>query len=301
MKNLASLVRASATILSERAEFASDREWLIRWLDGAMNRLPGMGRIYAGKFWRVRLRALPQPVVVRRMSKDWVAVRETFFRREYGFLEDLIECDPRHVLDLGANIGMTVRLWLHRFPDARVVAVEPDPDNFLVCSMNLDEADGASRAQLHNCCVAARAGLQFLDRSTQPMAYRVRPAPAAGTIEVPARTVEEIIRASGLDSVDLLKCDIEGAEEEIFRDCSSWIHRVGLLVVELHRPYDHARLIADLTRNGVRPTTRTVKRKGASAEVVAVQVAKAHQSPARGGRGARASGGSPGAPGRAPS
>jgi hypothetical protein len=40
--------------------------------------------------------------------------------------------------------------------------------------------------------------------------------------------------AYGLEHIDLLKIDIEGAEKEVFRDASAWIDNVRMLVVELH-------------------------------------------------------------------
>ena len=42
------------------------------------------------------------------------------------------------------------------------------------------------------------------------------------------------MKEQGIDHIDLLKIDIEGAEREIFRDPSSWIGKVDALIVELH-------------------------------------------------------------------
>jgi Methyltransferase FkbM domain len=38
---------------------------------------------------------------------------------------------------------------------------------------------------------------------------------------------------AGIDSVDLLKVDIEGAEKEVFESCP-WISKVRVLAIELH-------------------------------------------------------------------
>jgi hypothetical protein len=38
----------------------------------------------------------------------------------------------------------------------------------------------------------------------------------------------------GIDYVDLLKVDIEGAEKEVFESSSRWIDRVGAIAIELH-------------------------------------------------------------------
>ena len=52
--------------------------------------------------------------------------------------------------------------------------------------------------------------------------------------------------------LDVVKCDIEGAEEELFADCSESIRGVSWLVVECHAPYTAERLVRDLEVNGGR-------------------------------------------------
>jgi hypothetical protein len=41
------------------------------------------------------------------------------------------------------------------------------------------------------------------------------------------------MREFRLESIDILKVDIEGAEIEVFSGCD-WIDRIGLLAIELH-------------------------------------------------------------------
>ena len=51
-------------------------------------------------------------------------------------------------------------------------------------------------------------------------------------------------------TIDLLKCDIEGSEAELFADCQAWINRVRNLVVELHQPYSAGQFCEDIRRGG---------------------------------------------------
>ena len=50
---------------------------------------------------------------------------------------------------------------------------------------------------------------------------------------VRAVTMDTVMRETGIDSIDLLKVDIEGAEIEIFKSCP-WIRKVRVLTIELH-------------------------------------------------------------------
>ena len=64
-------------------------------------------------------------------------------------------------------------------------------------------------------------------------------------------TMNDLLDAHFKDQfIDLLKCDIEGAESELFKDCGSWISRVGALVVELHPPYSSSQFQSDLKNSG---------------------------------------------------
>jgi hypothetical protein len=46
--------------------------------------------------------------------------------------------------------------------------------------------------------------------------------------------LDSLMNDRGWVFLDLLKIDIEGAEKEVFENCSSWIDRVGAIMAELH-------------------------------------------------------------------
>ena len=52
--------------------------------------------------------------------------------------------------------------------------------------------------------------------------------------EVRGVTVDTIMKEQGIEHIDILKIDIEGAEREVFKDPSSWLGSVDALIVELH-------------------------------------------------------------------
>ena len=62
---------------------------------------------------------------------------------------------------------------------------------------------------------------------------------------MPTRTLPDILTAAGVvGPVDLLKCDIEGSERELFADPERWIGRVKHVLIELHLPYDETEFLA---------------------------------------------------------
>jgi hypothetical protein len=53
---------------------------------------------------------------------------------------------------------------------------------------------------------------------------------------VPAITIEELCNQNGLEKIDLLKLDIEGAEEQVLKN-GTFLARTEHIIVELHGHY----------------------------------------------------------------
>lgn len=241
--------KAWATIWSQRGEFATRRDWSKRVLDGLLRRLTRPSSAWRRGSWAVRISGYREPFLIRRTSKDWVALREIIFDREYSLA--LPHCGPApRIVDLGSNVGLSIRFFSENLPGTRIVGVEPDPENFSACARNVAVAGLDERVELLRACAAGEAGTVHLDRSGQPMEYRMFREPGPGREPVPAVTMAEILdRFEG--TVDLVKCDIEGAEKELLRDCGSWIGRVRLFLVETHAPYTLEEATRDLGAAGV--------------------------------------------------
>jgi hypothetical protein len=70
-------------------------------------------------------------------------------------------------------------------------------------------------------------------------------------------TMEKLLEDEALDRIGILKCDIEGAEAEVFADCRSWIQRVDAMSVECHADMMPTEALLDaVAANGGRFTVR---------------------------------------------
>lgn len=191
--------------------------------------LPGRGRVV-----KLRVAGTRQPFAARLGSADFGTLRSIMLEKEYAGL-DTLGANPATVLDLGANVGYSVRLWAALFPRCRLVAVEPDPGNAAVFRLNARLGGISGRVRLVRACVAAHPGRRKLSRGGQEDSYSISAVGGGDGIDVRAVTVDDIISEHFRNQpVDLLKCDIEGAERELFGGCASWINRVGAIVIELH-------------------------------------------------------------------
>jgi len=176
-------------------------------------------------------RSLMHPVRLRARTSDAFIFRQIMIEEEYRPLRNL---QVATMLDLGANIGLASAWFLSNFPGARVFAVEADEDNCARCEENLGVYGGRVDV-LHGAAWSSRAILS-LCRGTHKASIRVQETPNdAGEIRVQGWNLSSLIEMSGFSEVDLLKIDIEGAEEAIFSaDVSGWLPRVRNLCIELH-------------------------------------------------------------------
>ena len=140
------------------------------------------------------------------------------------------------IIDCGANIG-TSTLWFHaRYPEARIVAIEPAPDNALIRRQNCANTD----IDVIEGAVAAVDGVMSLvdpDESTN--GYRTAPVgdreQAAGP-EVTALSLATILVRDSAARCEpfILKADIEGSEKTFFAMDWPNFDRFPLIIVEQH-------------------------------------------------------------------
>ena len=133
------------------------------------------------------------------------------------------------ILDCGANIGLSVLYFKRLFPDANIVAFEPDPDVFGVLERNVARA-GLSAVQLEKSAVwTCRGELTFMREGADGgRVTAIDPASARQVVKA-VRLLDYLDR-----DVDLLKIDIEGAELEVLQDCAEGLGKVKALFVEYH-------------------------------------------------------------------
>jgi FkbM family methyltransferase len=194
----------------------------------------------------VDLRTVGSSTWLRSHTTDVAVLGEVLEARSYDPFARAAAGDVRTIVDLGANTGLAARWLLERFPSARLVAVEPHPGNVAVLKQNLRTY--GDRAKVVAACIGASERRVAL-AGTREDGYRI----VENGGEIPVVTMETVFSGLGGRRIDMLKVDIEGSEEELFADCSSWIERVGLVSVECHHPFSGEALLSRLAESGVAP------------------------------------------------
>jgi FkbM family methyltransferase len=236
---------------SSRQLFPRTADWLAYVAARALRKAPQSLTPRSLRKRPFRLIGLDQPVILRPQMQDFSVARELFLRREYHDVQKWVAASASLVVDLGANIGLSVRLWQSLFPTARIVAVEPDADNASICRENVALGPHPDRVTIWQAAVAAHSGTAYLQKSHSSLGHQTSSQYSESALAVHAVSMRELLGSlSDPPTIDLLKCDIEGGEQELFADCRSWIDRVQTLIVEVHGTYGVAELLADVDRNG---------------------------------------------------
>jgi FkbM family methyltransferase len=198
---------------------------------------PGLGARLRSVVRVLDVDCCSKPVSLRLGTSDKDVFRQVFIYEEYAPLQGID--DVRVIVDCGANIGLASMYLLDRYPSATLLAIEPDPENAAMCRRNLSRF--GSRACVETAGIWSRgdwgcpARLR-LDRNAgdgREWSIVVREATNGEDTETAGVGMDAICDRTG--EIDLLKIDIEGAEEIIFsRDSASWLQRVRNMAIELH-------------------------------------------------------------------
>jgi len=156
--------------------------------------------------------------------------------------------DSPIIVDAGANIGLAVLFFKERYPDARVLAFEPNPSAFDCLRENV-EVNGLEQVQLFNAALGAKEGAISFYLSTDMASADVGASAQKehvahlhgrrGTIKevaVQCRTLSSFAAAD----IDLLKLDIEGAESEVILELGQRLGKVRNIIMEYHYNSGHS-------------------------------------------------------------
>jgi len=162
-----------------------------------------------------------------------VVLYETFL---YGVHFAGFRLDGSTVVDAGANIGDTALYYARE--GARVVAYEPDPENFRRLQRNLDANPGLrDRVIAHEEAVGVDGEVEF---TAGRMGASGLYAQGGQRIRVRSVDLEAILRENKIDAPYLLKADCKGAEFDLVRQPA--IRRFPRLLIEYDTKTHHGTL-----------------------------------------------------------
>jgi FkbM family methyltransferase len=158
-------------------------------------------------------------------------IREVFVNDEYALPADAA---PETILDLGSNVGMSLLYFRSRYPEARIIGVEPSGNAFVRLQRNTRDLSNVRVIRAAAVGKSRPVELAVTDESWTSSIYGDH---AGHTVEqVTGLTIEQILDNAGWQRADVIKMDVEGCEVEILETSAAARH-ADWLIFEFHQEH----------------------------------------------------------------
>ncbi len=170
---------------------------------------------------------------------------EIFRRKAHSILPQFSGKRDRVIFDIGANEGFYTLRIKQNNPSAKIVAVEANPSAFEILKKNVT-TNKLEDVILINKALTSTIGKVTFEIVPEVSAIgaldmRVQKRPwlrkeIIRKVNIEGVTLERICKDTGIEEIDLLKLDVEGAELEILRSSIDLLENIKKIVVEYHTP-----------------------------------------------------------------
>ena len=202
-------------------------------------------------------------VLLRLNTSDIPTFEQTLIDNQYN--SQNLPSSARVIVDLGANIGLGTVFFGIKYPEARILSVEPEVGNYEMLVANT--ATLGDRVQKQHAAAWIKDGFINLHTESEDGsslgAWGVQVSDRTSKYNTTPKcvTIGTLLDSAGLSRVDIFKVDIEGAELEIFsHGAEEWLPRIDLIIVETHdrfRPGSE-----DAVRKAIHPMFEELPRSG---------------------------------------
>jgi FkbM family methyltransferase len=223
----------------------------------------------------VKVDGLDFPIYIRKFTNDYIVFREMFVSHgagEYSDFLDGIQGPVDYILDVGSNAGYSIAYFLREWPRAKVTGIEPFDPNVQLAEQSFARLIEKGQVRLHQCFAGSGSGYAPLvpGESGGSNTFSKGDRESSEVLDdCPVRPISDILATDHPEGpIDVMKCDVEGGEAEIFDNCAAWIDRVRHIVVEVHGGLDKTWLQSRISENGARLDVRGHRKGHGSAELI---------------------------------
>jgi FkbM family methyltransferase len=177
-----------------------------------------------------------------RFAQEFRSLFDKQYRRAFRNLRHLPRIEYRFVIDAGANRGAFTDAFLRLHQPERIVLVEAIPDlamklqaryennpRISVVSAALSDRNGEAQFEINRF----EASSSLLPIDPRNSAWFSRDLSVASSISVMTLTLPELMSRQKLESVDLLKLDLQGAERLVLSGGAEVLERVSVIYTEV--------------------------------------------------------------------
>lgn len=159
--------------------------------------------------------------------------------------ESLRQAGTPLVVDVGVNVGITIRWWMSLNPRTRVVAVDMIEESHAFAAAALSRLDARYAAQMTPVVAVVSDAPGSIEISFDDPLEGTNSSEAHGGLirrQLAVRTLDDIWGEAGAGDVFLLKIDIEGAGARALDGAAQLLRRTRYVVAEWHSADELARM-----------------------------------------------------------
>lgn len=173
---------------------------------------------------QLKLKVCNARLIVRNWG-DFISFYEIFIKEIYKTDYN----NPQNILDLGANIGYSSAYFSLNYPWCKIVALEPDPEAFKILLLNVNQFKNVTTI---NKAINTYNGISDFYKHD----LRCQGSSLIHNKNNNILISVECLKMSELkiDKIDILKCDIEGGEWNIFKSKNDF-KNIKYFVGEIHK------------------------------------------------------------------
>ena len=201
------------------------------------NFLPGLGIFFnllftKENFFIVKSKKFKNNIYLRKDQSDPFIFEQVFVEQQYKF--DYGEVNSiKWIIDAGANIGLAAIFFSEKYPDAKIISIEPDKNNFELLKKNT-----VNYKNVYPVNAALWYQDELLDISNKDeksAGFMIESATNSNENLIHSVTVSGLMQQYKINEISILKLDIEGSEKEIFQHGSAeWLPHCKVVITELH-------------------------------------------------------------------
>ena len=140
---------------------------------------------------------------------------------------------PNFIVDAGSNTGFASLFFKLKYPKAKIVTLEIEAENVKMIGKNLKNFKDIDIIQkgLFN----KKAFFRIEDPYQATNSFVIKEVSPNENYDIESITIDEILMSKNIETIDVLKIDIEGAEKDLFeKNYENWLPKVKIIMVETH-------------------------------------------------------------------